>query len=65
MPPPNRAEPQINYKGCSVGQFLDMGINTPNNITRDKPPSAEVDGSYCLGRKCSLYIRSLKGYTNK
>ena len=32
---------------------------------RDEPLLVEIDGGYCLGCKCSLYIRSLKGYTNK
>ena len=48
-----------------------MGINKPNNISlplntpRDKPPLAEVNNSYYSGHKYSLYIKSLKGYTNK
>jgi len=32
---------------------------------RDEPLLAEVDSGYYLGRKYSLYIRSLKSYANK
>jgi len=64
-PPPDSAEPQAN------GQFLDFEVNKPDDMSLpsstlgDEPPLAEVDGGYCSGRKCSLYIRSLKGYANK
>ena len=40
-------------------------MSLPLSTLKDKPPLAEVDGGYFLGRKCNLYIRSLKGYTNK
>ena len=71
MPPPNSAELQANCKGCLVGQFLNIGINKPNNISlplstlKNEPLSVEVDSGYCLDHKYSLYIKSLKGYANK
>ena len=55
MPPPNSAELQAKTNNIS------LSLSTP----KDKPLSIEVDSSYCLGCKCSLYIGSLKGYINK
>ena len=48
-----------------------MGINKLDNISlplstpKDEPLLVEMESGYFLGCKYNLYIKSLKGYTNK